>query len=72
MVSHLHISAATGAALMESPMRFESPGGEDIVKGVGFTQPVGIVVLVCQITDTGVSVYNDTLGRREKCHSFLM
>ena len=32
---------------MESPLRFESPGGEDIVKGVGFTQPVGIVVLGC-------------------------
>ena len=38
-------SASTGAALMDSPLRFESPGGEDIVKGVGFTQPVGIVVL---------------------------
>ena len=40
-----HFSAATGVALMETPLRFESPGGEDIVKGVGFTQPVGIVVL---------------------------
>ena len=35
----------TGAALMESPLIFEPPGGEDIVKGVGFTQPVGVVVL---------------------------
>ena len=41
-----YFSASTGAALMDSPLRFDSPSGEDIVKGVGFTQPVGIVVLV--------------------------